>query len=81
MKYNVTNKTAITCLITLLPETEIDESILKHPNEEFTFQYHYQQALRRYIDKDATFIEVLNFDNYPKSVLVRFQIARGLGGR
>jgi len=80
MKYNVTNKTATTCIITLIPESEIDQSVLKQTHEEFTFQHHYQQALKRYVDKDATFVEILNFDNYPKSVPVKFKIARGLGG-
>ena len=78
MKYKISNKTSNTCIITLMPENDIEKKLFTMKEEQFTFQVHYQNALEKLIHPDATFLLVLNDSTYPSPVLVKYELAIGI---
>ena len=80
MTYKVSNITGRNCLIMLIPENEVDKKLLTMVEEEFTFHTHYQMALSKHVDSEATFVDLASDDDYPTSVVVNYAIARGIGG-
>ncbi|TCJ17710.1 hypothetical protein EPD60_05840 [Flaviaesturariibacter flavus] len=79
MKYRVEKLNSSICSIKLVPESAAEERLLTQPEKESTFLLHYQQALSKYVHKDAAFLEIVSADHYPSHVLVRFQLASGIG--
>lgn len=79
MKYKVDPIVAGKCLIELLPENDTEKQLLKEKEEQDTFLFHYIVALEKYISKDATFIAVLDYSQYPQKVKVEYQITKGIG--
>jgi hypothetical protein len=79
MKYRVEKLNESICSIKLVPENAAEETLLTHRGKEGTFQLHYQQALTKFVHKDASFLEVVNADHYPGHVIVRYQLPNGTG--
>ena len=78
MRYNISAKTEMSCTITLLPETTVEETLLKTSKDEDTFMFHYIKALETHISPDATFIKLLEYDRFPSPVTVAYQLSKVL---
>lgn len=78
MKYQVTKIDQIHAAIKLWPETEQDRDLVEVSKDEDTMLYHYQSALETAIHPEATFLSLVDSTRYPKEVLVKYQIARGI---
>lgn len=79
MRYKISNKTEISCTITLLPETTVEETLLNTSKDQDTFMFHYITALETHISPDATFVKLLEYSHFPSPVTVQYQITKGLG--
>jgi len=79
MIYTISNKTSNVCTITLLPESNVEQTLLKQTEEQDTFMFHYQTALEKYIDPNAAFINIIDESAFPSRVVVHFQITKGIG--
>jgi hypothetical protein len=78
MKYSISNKKRNSCVVNLIPESDIEKAVIKSKTEDFTYQYHYQQALYQLVHPNAELPTVTNDHMYPKTVFVTFQIAVGI---
>jgi len=79
MKYAISNKTKINCVITLIPETAVEQALLKNTEEQDTFKFHYQTALERHIGPNATFVDLVDDTKFPSPVIVHYEITKGIG--
>jgi hypothetical protein len=79
MKYRVEKLNESICSIKLVPENAAEETLLTQREKESTFKLHYQQALTKFVHKDANFLEVVNGDHYPGHVIARYEMPNGTG--
>lgn len=79
MKHQITNNKGNTCVISLIPETSIEESLLKTSKDENTFLFHYIEAIKSQVNPAAELISLLEYSRFPSPVTVQYQIAKGLG--
>jgi hypothetical protein len=79
MKYRVEKLNESICSVKLVPENKEEETLLTQHEKKSTFQLHYQQALSKFVHKDASFLEVVNADHYPGHVIVRYELTNGTG--
>jgi hypothetical protein len=77
MKYRVEKLNESICSVKLVPENKEEETLLTQHEKKSTFQLHYQQALSKFVHKDASFLEVVNADHYPGHVIVRYELTNG----
>jgi hypothetical protein len=63
MTYRITNVTANQCTIELLPQNEMEKTLLTHTEEEFTFLV----------------LGLLDSSQYPIKVTAKIEEAKGLG--
>ncbi|QHS61251.1 hypothetical protein [Chitinophaga agri] len=77
MKYHVKTINSSRCHITLLPENDVDENLLRIRDEEerdakaFTFEWHYQSALTNKFGIKAHLTAIHNH-HYPSSVFADY---------
>jgi hypothetical protein len=79
MKYNISNKTNISCIITLIPENEGEENLVKNIRDEFTLLHHYNTVLKKHVNPYAEFLHFLDDTQFPSPVTVKYQVAKGIG--
>jgi hypothetical protein len=79
MKYSISNKTRNSCVITLIPETSVEQALLKNTEEQDTFLFHYQAALERHLSPSATFINLIDDTSFPSPVTVHYEMTKGIG--
>lgn len=84
MKYTIIDFTRSECKIGLTPETEVEKKLIeeakKNPESyQDTFFYHYQAALELRLNTNAQCLKVLDDSGYPSEVMVKYEIAKGMG--
>jgi hypothetical protein len=79
MTYRITNVTANQCTIELLPQNEMEKTLLTHTEEEFTFLEHYRMAVEKFIGPDTVVLGLLDSSQYPIKVTAKIEEAKGLG--
>ncbi|RYY90697.1 MAG: hypothetical protein EOO15_01550 [Chitinophagaceae bacterium] len=75
MKYRVEKLSHNMCSIKLVPEGASDTALLAKPEREESFVEHYQQALTKFVHKDAAFTAIVNREHYPGHVLVSYALS------
>jgi hypothetical protein len=79
MKFSISNKAPMSCVINLHPENAEEKEILASGGHHDTYQFYYQKALYDLIDPNAELLTVTNDHMYPKTVFAKFQIVKGIG--
>lgn len=82
MKYNFQILNTRKAIIELIPENEIEKSLLnamsEEDNENFTLQYHYENGIKSF-NRSAELLFV-DYQKFPTVALITYNIAKGIGG-
>lgn len=82
MKYNCQILNTSKAIIELIPENEVEKSLLSKMDEDnpndFTLHYHYEKGIKS-INNYAELLFV-EYQKFPTVAIITYDIAKGIGG-